>query len=74
MRTGIAHLPLDYGKAPSFRDPVRFNFGHGGKDGHPYPVNKTEYDRSIQILKEALSTARIGKIEKLKAIRRLSNF
>lgn len=63
-----------YGKGPSFRDPVRFSFAHGGKDGHPYPVNKVEYDRSIQILKDAVTDAKIGHSEKLKAIKRLNKF
>lgn len=65
---------LIYERSPSFRDPVRFSFAHGGKDGHPYPVNKTEYDRSIEILKDAVGAAKIGQSEKLKAIRRLSHF
>ncbi|MBN3039191.1 MAG: DUF763 domain-containing protein [Candidatus Omnitrophica bacterium] len=65
---------LIHGKAPSFRDPVRFSFAHGGKDGHPYPVNREEYDRSIQILKSAINQARVGQSEKSKAIKRLSNF
>ena len=28
---------LIYGVKPSFKDPTRFSFAHGGKDGHPYP-------------------------------------
>ena len=30
---------LVYGAEVSFRDPVRYSFAHGGKDGHPYPVD-----------------------------------
>lgn len=62
-----------YGKPASFRDPVRFSFTHGGKDGHPYPVNREQYDLSIQILKDAISLAKIGRTEKLGALKRLSN-
>ena len=29
-----------YGRPASMRDPARFSFAHGGKDGHPYPVNR----------------------------------
>lgn len=65
---------LIYGKGPSFCDPVHFSFAHGGKDGHPYPVDRVEYDRSIRILKDAVNAAGIGRVEKLKAIRRLMNF
>jgi len=63
---------LIYSKKPSFKDPVRFSFAHGGKDGHPYPVNRKGYDTSIDFLKEAVSKAKIGQTEKLKALRRLS--
>jgi len=37
------------------RDPARFSFAHGGKDGHPYPVNREVYDQSIDWLREAVS-------------------
>ncbi|MCX7806762.1 MAG: DUF763 domain-containing protein, partial [Planctomycetota bacterium] len=29
---------LVHGAPPSFRDPARFSFAHGGKDGTPFPV------------------------------------
>jgi hypothetical protein len=62
---------LVYGIAPSWRDPVRFSFAHGGKDGFPYTVDREQYDKSIEILKSAISEAKIGNEEKLKAFRRL---
>ncbi len=63
-----------YGSTPSFRDPARFSFAHGGKDGHPYPLNTDLYDRSINILREAVTKAKIGYSDKLKVLRRLSQF
>jgi hypothetical protein len=65
---------LIYGAVLSFRDPARFSFAHGGKDGHPYPVNRKVYDASIEILREAVSAAKIGAREKMDAIRRLKAF
>jgi hypothetical protein len=65
---------LIYGKPPSFRDPVRFSFAHGGKDGHPYPVEKKTYDNSIQFLRDALNKAKVDRSEKLAALRRLTGF
>ncbi|MFQ5952078.1 MAG: DUF763 domain-containing protein [Candidatus Omnitrophota bacterium] len=65
---------LVYGEKPSFKDPVRFSFAHGGKDGHPYPVNRAVYDSSIQFLRDAISKARIGSTEKMKAFKRLGAF
>lgn len=62
---------LIYGAKSSWRDPARYSFAHGGKDGYPYPVNRDQYDKSIKILKSAVQKARIGKREKLEALRRL---
>jgi hypothetical protein len=65
---------LIYGQTPSFRDPTRFSFAHGGKDGHPYPVDRATYDRTIDYLKKGLWQAKIGQSEKLKAMKRLNAF
>ncbi|NPV53294.1 MAG: DUF763 domain-containing protein [Firmicutes bacterium] len=63
---------VTYGARASRRDPVRYSFAHGGKDGHPFPVNRASYDRSIQVLEDALRRARLGQTDKLKALRRLA--
>jgi hypothetical protein len=60
-----------YGVPASFRDPAAFSFAHGGKDGHPYPVDRRTYDATIRYLEDAVRRARIGDIERLKALRRL---
>jgi len=65
---------LIYKQPFSIRDPVRFSFAHGGKDGTPYPVDRKEYDLSIQILREATERAKITRSEKLSALKRLANF
>ncbi|HDN79328.1 MAG TPA: DUF763 domain-containing protein [Chloroflexi bacterium] len=59
---------LIYGAPVSYRDPVRFSFAHGGKDGHPYRVDRRQYDKSIEILEEAIRRAKLGDREKLKAL------
>jgi len=56
------------------RDPARFSFAHGGKDGHPYPVNRGVYDHSVEWLKDAVSKAKIGHGEKLDALKRLATW
>jgi hypothetical protein len=63
-----------YGTRPSWRDPVKYSFAHGGKDGFPFPVDRDTYDKSIITLKDAVESARIGKKDKQNAIRRLGNF
>jgi hypothetical protein len=60
-----------YGVPASFRDPAMFSFAHGGKDGHPYPVDRRTYDATIRYLEAAVRRARIGDVERLKALRRL---
>ncbi len=62
-----------YGAKPSYEDPARYSFAHGGKDATPYPVDKPTYDQTIEILKNALRKTRISSVEKDKALRRLGN-
>ena len=61
-----------HGTPSRFRDPARFSFAHGGKDGHPYPVQTHVYDQSLSELQKALERARIGYSDKKKAIKKLS--
>lgn len=65
---------LVYGAKPSFRDPAKFSFAHGGKDGYPYPVDRETYDLTIEILSQALKAAKVERSEKLAALRRLYRF
>ncbi len=65
---------LIHGVKPSFKDPTRFSFAHGGKDGHPYPVDRKAYDKTIEVLKGAIEKARVGDREKMEAIQRLRHF
>ncbi len=65
---------LIYGAAPSFRDPARFSYAHGGKDGHPYPVDRETYGQSIEVLRRAVSAAKMGEYDRTRALRRLAAF
>ena len=65
---------LVYGEPASWKDPVKYSFTHGGKDGFPYPVDREVYDNSIETMRDAIDQARIKKDEKLKAIKRLDDF
>jgi hypothetical protein len=58
----------------SLRDPARFTFAHGGKDGIPYPVDRKTYDKSIEILHNALERSRVGDNEKSAALKRLARW
>ncbi|MEW6222441.1 MAG: DUF763 domain-containing protein [Candidatus Hadarchaeota archaeon] len=65
---------LIYGKPPSWKDPAKFSFAHGGKDGIPYQVDKPTYDRTNEILENAIQEAGVGQSEKIRAIKRLHEF
>lgn len=49
-----------YGSEPSFRDPVKFSFALGGKDGIPKPVDYYDYDRCIEFYSDVLGNLRNG--------------
>jgi len=40
-----------YGAKPSYEDPARYSFAHGGKDATPYPVDQPTYDQTIEKLR-----------------------
>lgn len=65
---------LIHGTPASTRDPARFAFAHGGKDRIPYPVDHTTYQRTIDMLQQALNRAKIGHAEKSRAFKRLARF
>ncbi len=56
------------------RDPATFSFAHGGKDGHPFPVDRATYDRSIALLEGAVRRARIDPAGRDQALFRLSRW
>jgi hypothetical protein len=63
---------LAYGDAASVRDPVSYSFAHGGKDGHPFPVDRSAYDATIASLRTAVQEAAAGRAEKVGALKRLA--
>jgi hypothetical protein len=65
---------LIYGAKPSWKDPARYSFSHGGKDGFPYPVDRPLMDSSIDMLKSAVEESKVGNEDKLKALRRLKDY
>ncbi len=62
---------LIYGEAPSWRDPVKFTFAFGGKDGVPKPIDKVAMDRTFEVLHRAIEHADIGDKERLGAFQRM---
>jgi len=62
---------LVYGAEPSYEDPARYSFAHGGKDGIPFPVDRPLYDETIALLQRAIRRAKLGKTNELRALKRL---
>jgi len=56
-----------YGAEADWNDPVKYSYAHGGKDGFPYPVDRGNYDNSIEFLRKLIEERKIGD-EKTKAI------
>lgn len=61
-----------YGQPSQFKDPARFSFAHGGKDGHPFPVPTKVYDETIDTLQRAIQKSKLGQGDKIQAIQSLS--
>ena len=60
-----------HGTPSRFRDPARFSFAHGGKDGHPFPVPLNIYDESIRILGDSIEKSKLGYKDKSECLKRL---
>jgi hypothetical protein len=63
---------VTHGTRPSFGDPVRYAFAHGGKDNFPFPVQRSDMEHSLQVMRTAVEKAKVGERDKLDALRRLA--
>ena len=60
-----------HGTPSRFKDPARFSFAHGGKDGHPFPVPTKVFDETIETLQTAVNKAKLDHSDKSIAIKKL---
>jgi len=63
---------LIYDAEVSWRDPIRYTYAHGGKDGVPYPVNVKRMEKVAEFLEDIIEDLRVGRREKLEMLKRLS--
>jgi len=63
---------LIYGAKPSYEDPARYTFTHGGKDGTPYFPKPEEMDKTIEIMERGIKKSKISLSEREKASQRLN--
>jgi len=71
MRALALVSEIIYGAQPSYEDPARYSFAHGGKDATPYPVDRKTYDETIEIMKNAVQKTKLPFSEKRKMISKL---
>ena len=60
-----------HGAPCRFSDPARFSLAHGGKDRQPFAVPTKVYDQTIDVLRSAVTRAKLGQDDRLAAIARL---
>lgn len=60
-----------YGANPSYEDPSRYSFAHGGKDATPYPVDRATYDNTIMMMNRYVQKMKIQQSEKNKIFKNL---
>ena len=74
MRALSLIAELIHGTRASWNDPVKYSFGHGGKDGVPHPVARKVYDESISCFYGAIEGAEIEREERSGALIKLAQF
>lgn len=63
---------LIYGTPASWRDPVKYSFAVGGKDGVPYPVDRAAMDGCVEILRSGVEVSPAEAAAKAAALKRLA--
>jgi len=53
-----------YGEPAVWKDPVKYSYSHGGKDGVPFPVDRKAYDATINHLHQIIESVEMGSDEK----------
>jgi hypothetical protein len=60
-----------YGAKPSYEDPARYSFAHGGKDATPYPVDRPTYDQTIKFFRHIVGKLKLPFYEKQKMLAKI---
>jgi len=72
MRALALVAEIIYGAKPSYQDPARYSFAHGGKDGTPYFVDKKTYDQTINFFSNVVNKTKLPISEKNKINQQLN--
>lgn len=63
---------LIYNAPPSYEDPARYSFAHGGKDGTPYKVDRNTYDNTISFFRKIINRIKTSVYEKNALLQKLN--
>ena len=63
-----------WGEPPSWKDPARYAFAVGGKDGIPYFTNIKRMERCAEILEDAINQAKLQNKDKINALKNLNKY
>ncbi len=63
-----------WGESPSWKDPAKYAYTVGGKDGIPYPVNLQRMEKCAEILDHIIDQAHLNNKEKINALKRLHKY
>lgn len=73
MRALALTSEVIYGAQPSYEDPARYSFAHGGKDATPYPVDRRIYDQTIKMMRQLVEKSKIAFSQKREIIKKLQS-
>lgn len=65
---------LIFGTRLSWRDPVKYSYAVGGKDGVPFPIDYDTYDKLISYMKQMLEGSELTWKERKEAMLRLTSY
>ncbi len=63
-----------WGEPPSWKDPAKYAFTVGGKDGIPYKVNLKRIERCAEVLERAIDLAKLDNKSRIDTLKRLHKF
>ncbi|MFX1307200.1 MAG: DUF763 domain-containing protein [Promethearchaeota archaeon] len=63
-----------WGEPPSWKDPAKYAFAVGGKDGIPYKVNLKRMEQCAEVLENAINLAKLDNKTRMDALKRLHKF
>ncbi|HYF98539.1 MAG TPA: DUF763 domain-containing protein [Candidatus Saccharimonadales bacterium] len=65
---------LIFGSKTAWKDPIKFTFAHGGKDGVPHFIDRKTYDESIKFLQSSIEGSEISRQDRDQSLKKLVEY